>query len=61
MENNYFYCYSNKLHYFLISMSFIYVTSGVNGNTNKQYWTYDKSNKLDDAIELYNSIKYKFR
>lgn len=60
MENNLFYCYSNNMNNFLKSMRFRYVSSDVNKNTNKRYWTYEKSPNLDSAIELYNSIKYKF-
>lgn len=60
MENNYFYCYSNKMNYFLMALSFRYVSTNINKNTNKKYWVYDKSEKLDSAIELYNSVKHKF-
>lgn len=60
MDNNIFYCYSNRLHCFLLSMKFKYESKGINNNTNKTYWTYLKSDKLDKAIELYNSIKHNF-
>lgn len=60
MENKYFYCYSDRLHFFLYSLKFRYVSIGTNENTNKKYWTYEKSGMLDSAIELYNTIKHKF-
>lgn len=60
MENNIFYCYSNNLHNFLKSMRFNYISSDINRNTNKRYWTYRKSDNLDKAIELYNSVKFNF-
>lgn len=60
MENNIFYCYSNRLHYWLRSLRFPYLSVGINKNTNKNYWTYEKSEKLDDAIRLYNSVKHKY-
>lgn len=60
MDKNSFYCYSNRLKAFLISMKFRYVSHGINSNTNKEYWTFDKSENLDSAIEMYNTIKYKF-
>ena len=59
-ENNCYYCYSTRLYHFLVSMKFRYMSVGINKNTNKKYWTFDKSEKLDSAIELYNSIKHKF-
>lgn len=55
-----FYCYSNRLHYWLRSLRFRYVSVGVNKNTNKNYWTYEKSAELDEAIALYNSVKHKY-
>ena len=60
MENKYFYCYSDRLHFFLRSLKFRYVSIGTNENTNKKYWTYEKSEMLDSAVELYNTIKHKF-
>lgn len=59
-ENNHFYCYSNRLSCFLISLKFRYISTGINKNTNKKYWVYEKSEKLDDAITLYNSVKHKY-
>lgn len=41
-------------------MKFRYVSIGVNGNTNNRYWTYLKSEKLDSAIQAYNSMKHKY-
>lgn len=60
MDNNKFFCYSNRLHSFLLSMKFQYVSTGVNKNTNKDYWVYAKSEKLDEAIIMYNLIKHKY-
>lgn len=55
-----FYCYSNRLHLWLGALRFRYVDVGVNANTNKNYWVYEKSDELDQAILLYNSYKHKF-
>lgn len=60
MENNIFYCYSDRLYHFLASMRFRYESIGINSNTQKKYWVYNKSEQLDSAIELYNSIKYRY-
>ena len=61
MDNNSFYCYSTRMHNFLLSMKFKYVSTGINGNTNKRYWTYKKSEKLDSAIQVYNKFKHDFK
>ena len=60
MENTIFYCYSTRLQNFLNSMKFKYVSSSINKNTNKKYWTYQKSETLDSAIQMYNSLKHKY-
>lgn len=60
MNNNCFYCYSDRLNYFLMALRFRYISSNINKNTNKKYWTYKKSLEFDSAIELYNSIKHKY-
>ena len=60
MKNNSYYCYSTRLYHFLVSMKFRYMSTGINKNTNKKYWVYNKSEKLDSAIELYNSVKHKY-
>ena len=60
MNDDLFYCYSNRLHGWLKALHFSYIEEGVNENTNKNYWTYVKSPKLDSAILLYNSLKYAF-
>lgn len=60
MESKVFYCYSNRLQHFLAALKFRYESIGVNNNTQKKYWVYDKSDDLDSAIELYNSIKYRY-
>lgn len=60
MENNNFYCYSTRMYHFLTALQFIYISVGINNNTNKRYWVYNKSEKLDSAIELYNSVKHRF-
>lgn len=60
MDNKYFYCYSDRMNFFLRALKFRYVSSGINSNTNKRYWMYEKCENLDSAIELYNSVKHKF-
>lgn len=59
-ENNLFYCYSNRLSYFLMALKFRYISTGINKNTNKKYWIFEKSGKLDNAISLYNLVKHNY-
>lgn len=60
MDNNLFYCYSLRLKYFLKAMGLIYISSGINKNTNIKYCVFEKSKKLDDLIALWNGIKHKY-
>lgn len=60
MTNNYFYCYSKRMNYFLMALKFTCVSIGINHRTNKKYWVYDKSDKLDSVIQLYNAVKHKY-
>lgn len=59
MTKKFFYCYSTNLSLFLKSMGFRYITTGHNKNSNCKYYMYKKSNELDCAIEVWNTIKYK--
>jgi len=58
MSNKYFYCYSRRLMFFLRSMKFSYYTTGVNSNTDVKYWTFEKSARLDNALELWSQVKH---
>lgn len=56
-ENDTYFCYSKRLSYFL--RSFIsYEDTGINKNTNTKYYTFKKSNRLDNLIKHYNNIKH---
>lgn len=59
--NDIYFCYSKKLHYFLMGLGESYISSNANKNTGVRYWTFQKSKDLDKKIELYNSVKYKFK
>jgi hypothetical protein len=60
MDNNNFYCYSKRMYHFLSFLGIRYNSIGENSNTKQRYWVYDKSQKLDLAIEQYNSLKHNF-
>ena len=54
-----FYCYSKKLSFFIRAFGIRYENVGLNKNTNTKYYTFIKSDILDEIIELYNSVKNK--
>lgn len=60
MKSKIYYCYSRNLHYFLMALGERYISSSVNKTSNVRYWTFQKSEKLDQKINLYNSVKHKF-
>ena len=56
-ENN-FYCYSKRLFYFIKAFNIGYLYIGVNKNSNTRYYVFEKSDRLDRVIDLYNKLKY---
>lgn len=56
--NNYFYCYSSRMAHFIRAFNIKYVDVGVNSNTNTKYYLFEKSERLDKIINLYNEVKY---
>ena len=62
MKNSkYFYCYSYQLMHFLKSCKFRYIFKGRNKNTSSIYYAFIKSTELDNAISLWNIIKFKLK
>ena len=58
--DNVFYCYSIKLFHFISAFGEQCYASKINELTNKRYWVFKKSKRLDDIIHFYNEIKHKF-
>lgn len=56
--NNYFYCYSSKMSHFIRAFGIKYLTIGFNSKSGTKYYIFEKSNRLDKIIQLYNSVKY---
>ena len=48
--NDKFYCYSNRLSFFIRSFGIKYIDVGVNAKTKTRYYLFEKSKKLDDII-----------
>lgn len=58
-QTNLFFCYSHKLAYFIKSQGINYINKGVNRNNHLSYFVFNKSNKLDDVIKMWNELKFK--
>ena len=56
--SNYFYCYSKKMAHFIRAFDVRYINIGTNQNTHTKYYVFEKSERLDRIIELYNKVKY---
>ena len=56
--NQYFYCYSKRMAHFIRAFDIRYVNVGINEKTNTKYYVFNKSERLDKIIQLYNSVKY---
>jgi hypothetical protein len=54
-----YYCYSLKLYHFLRAFGERCISSKVNSKTRKRYWLFNKSERLDKIITLYNELKHK--
>jgi len=61
VNKKFFYCYSYKLMCFLKSYGFRYISKGINTNSNSIYFVFKKSRDLDNAIIIWNTIKFKLR
>ena len=58
MTENLFYCYSKKLSYFIRAFGIKYISVGLNTNTHVRYHVFEKSDRLDKVIALYNQVKH---
>lgn len=55
--NKYFYCYSVKMKNFLKENGLEFINKSINLKTNKPYFLFEKSKKLDELILMWNNIK----
>lgn len=56
--NDKFYCYSTRMSYFIRSFNVKYIDIGFNAKSNMKYYVFEKSERLDKIISLYNDVKY---
>lgn len=46
------------MYHFITAFDIKYINIGVNGNTNRKYYVYKKSDELDKVIALYKKVKH---
>lgn len=56
--SQYFYCYSSKMSHFIRSFGIKYASIGFNAKSKTKYYVFEKSERLDKIICLYNEVKY---
>ena len=56
--SQFFYCYSMKMSHFIRAFNIKYIDVGFNAKSKTKYYIFEKSEKLDKVIELYNSVKH---
>ena len=44
--------------YFIRAFDIKYIDIGINKNSNTKYYIFNKSEKLDKVIDLYNKVKH---
>lgn len=54
-----FYCYSINLFHFLKANGFYYLYRGLNTNTNKNYWIFERSPMFLEALTIFTNNKKK--
>ena len=54
----YFYCYSSRMAHFIRSFDIKYLDVGFNAKSGTKYYVFEKCQRLDEIIKLYNQVKY---
>lgn len=57
---DFFYCYSRRCALFIRAMGIPYVEIGTHPITKSTYSKFYKSERLNEVLELWNTVKYKF-
>lgn len=55
--NRYFYCYSYPLKEFLIENGLRYITNSVNANTQKKFWVFEGTDRLNYLLDIWRVRK----
>ena len=54
----YYYCYSYPQKEFLKNNGFNYISAGTNLTTNKRYWLFESSDRLNEFLQVWRDNKY---
>lgn len=53
--NDYFYCYSPKLHVYLRTRGQRYICAGLNEGTLRKFWQYKRNDELDELLSEWHA------
>lgn len=59
LQNSIFHCYSFRLCHFLQSQGFRYKEKKINNKNHLTYFSFEKSDSLNNAIEVWRNLKDK--
>lgn len=57
MYNKYYYCYSYPQKKFLMDNGEYVIVKGINPNSKKRYWVFEKNDKLDKLLTEWQTRK----
>lgn len=57
MNNKYYYCYSYPQKRFLMDNGEYVIVKGINPNSKKRYWVFEKNDKLDKLLTEWQTRK----
>jgi len=55
--NQYYFCYSINLHREIKSNNIYYITKGTNPSSKRDFWVYEKSDKLKQILTNWSNNK----
>lgn len=56
-NSNFYYAYSPNLYRHLKALGFRYICTGLNESTMRQFWQYERTQELSDALTSYADNK----
>ena len=57
MKNKYYYCYSYPQKKFLMDNGEYVIVKGINPNSQKRYWVFEKNDRLDSLLTEWQTRK----
>jgi hypothetical protein len=56
-NNQYYFCYSINLHREIKANKLSYITKGTNPSSNRDFWVYEKTDKLNQILTDWSNNK----